>query len=209
MTSNEICQSAFQSPPLSASIRRLEAQLGVALFARNRRGTELTLAGAAALDDARRAVFHGEQFTRAAQAASRGEAGTLRVGFVGSATYALMPRVLPRFRKRYPARAACAGRVNDRAHRRTRRERRHRVGLVRFPLGSACRARVFPVERDVFVAALPAGHQLARKRQLALSDLAQELFVMYGAAEVPGLHAAALMACQQAGFLPRVRKRAV
>lgn len=196
-------------PPLSASIRRLEAQLGVALFARNRRGTELTLAGAAALDDARRAVFHGEQFARAAQAASRGEAGTLRVGFVGSATYALMPRVLPRFRKRYPGVQlalveSTTARIVERVE-----SGDIDVGLVRFPLGSACRARVFPVERDVFVAALPAGHQLARKRQLALSDLAQEPFVMYGAAEVPGLHAAALMACQQAGFLPRVQQDAV
>src|ERR1700712_4075223 len=80
-------------PPLSASIRRLEEQVGVPLFTRNRRGTELTPAGAAALENARRAVFHNEQFALAAQAASRGEAGILRVGFVGSATYALMPRV--------------------------------------------------------------------------------------------------------------------
>ncbi|MGI4777709.1 MAG: LysR family transcriptional regulator [Janthinobacterium lividum] len=199
----------MSQPPLSASIRRLETQLGVPLFARNRRGTELTLAGAAALEDARRAVFHGEQFARAAQAASRGEAGTLRVGFVGSATYALMPRVLPRFRERYPGvQLALAESTTARIVERVENGDID-VGLVRFPIGRACKARVFPVERDVFVAALPADHRLARKRQLALADLAEEPFVMYGAAEVPGLHAAALMACQQAGFLPRVQQDAV
>ena len=199
----------MSQPPLSASIRRLEAQVGVPLFVRNRRGTELTLAGTAALEDARRAVFHGEQFARAAQAASRGEAGTLRVGFVGSATYALMPRVLPRFRERYPGvQLALAESTTARIVERVESGDID-VGLVRFPLGRACRARVFPVERDVFVAALPAGHRLARKRQLALADLAGEPFVMYGAVEVPGLHAAVFMACQQAGFLPRVQQDAV
>jgi DNA-binding transcriptional LysR family regulator len=199
----------MSQPPLSASIRRLEAQLGVPLFVRNRRGTELTPAGAAALEDARRAVFHGEQFARAAQAASRGEAGTLRVGFVGSATYALMPRVLPRFRERYPGvQLALAESTTARIVERVESGDID-VGLVRFPIGRACRARVFPVERDVFVAALPAGHRLARKRRLALADLADEPFVMYGAVEVPGLHSAALMACQQAGFLPRVQQDAV
>lgn len=199
----------MSQPPLSASIRRLETQLGVTLFERNRRGTELTLAGAAALDDARRAVFHADQFARAAQAVSRGEAGTLRVGFVGSATYALMPRVLPRFRERYPG-VQLALSESTTAHIVARVEGGDiDVGLVRFPLGQVCTARVFPVERDVFVAALPAGHKLARKRQLLLADLAGEPFVMYSATAVPGLHAAALLACQQAGFLPRVQQDAV
>ena len=199
----------MSQPPLSASIRRLETQLGVPLFERNRRGTELTLAGAAALDDARRAIFHSEQFARAAQAASRGEAGTLRVGFVGSATYALMPRVLPRFRKRYPG-VQLALAESTTAHIVARVESGDiDLGLVRFPIGRVCKARVFPVERDVFVAALPAGHKLVRKRQLTLADVAEEPFVMYSATEVPGLHAAALLACQQAGFLPRVQQDAV
>jgi len=196
-------------PPLSASIRRLEELVGVPLFVRNRRGTELTPAGAAALENARRAVFHSEQFALAAQAASRGEAGILRVGFVGSATYALMPRVLPRFRARYPgvqlqlaesttARIVAMVESGD-----------FDVGLVRFPIGRACKARIFPAERDVFMAALSVDHPLARRKGLALADLAGEPFVMYGAMEVPGLHAAALLACQQAGFIPDVQQEAV
>ena len=196
-------------PPLSASIRRLEEQVGVPLFTRNRRGTELTPAGAAALESARRAVFHSEQFALAAQAASRGEAGTLRVGFVGSATYALMPRVLPSFRKRYPgvqlqlsesttARIVAMVESGD-----------IDVGLVRVPIGQACRARIFPAERDVFAAALPVGHPLANRQRLTLADLSAQAFVMYGAVAVPGLHAAALLACEQAGFIPNVQQEAV
>lgn len=196
-------------PPLSASIRRLEEQVGVALFTRNRRGTELTPAGSAALESARRAVFHGEQFALAAQAASRGEAGVLRVGFVGSATYALMPRVLPRFRQRYPGVQLQLGESTTARIVEMVESGDVDVGLVRFPIGQACKARILPAERDVFVAALPIGHPLARRRRLTLADLSEEAFVMYGATAVPGMHAAALLACQQAGFIPNVQQEAV
>ena len=196
-------------PPLSASIRRLEEQVGVPLFARNRRGTELTPAGVAALDNARLSVFHSEQFALAAQAASRGDAGILRVGFVGSATYALMPRVLPRFRQQYPnvqlqLGESTTARIIERVE-----SGDIDVGLVRFPIGRACKARIFPVERDVFMAALAVDHPLAQRQRLTLADLSGEAFVMYGAMVVPGLHASALLACQQAGFIPNVQQEAV
>ncbi|MCU4121136.1 LysR family transcriptional regulator [Variovorax sp. N23] len=196
-------------PPLSASIRRLEAQVGVPLFERNRRGTELTAAGSAALDHARRAVFHGEQFALAARAASRGEAGSLRVGFVGSATYSLMPRVMPLFRERFPGvqlqlAESTTARIVEMVE-----AGELDAGLVRFPIGRACQALIHPAERDVFVAALPVKHRLARRRRLALADLAGEPFVMYGPSAVPGLHSAALLACQEAGFIPSVQQEAV
>lgn len=199
----------MSQPPLSASIRKLEERLGARLFERTRRGTELTAAGQAALEDARRAVFHAEQFGRTAAAAARGEAGSLRVGFIGSATYALMPRLVPAFRARYPEVRLILiesttwqlledielGRID--------------AGLLRFPVMRASTASILPAERDVFVAALPARHPLARKRRLPLGALASEPFVLYSAAAVPGLHATALLACQRAGFVPQVQQEAV
>lgn len=196
-------------PPLSASIRRLEEQLGVQLFERTRRGTTLTAAGAAALDDARRALFHAEQFGRTATAAAQGEAGVLRIGFVGSATYALMPQVMPLFRQRFAqVQLSLAESTTSRIVELLDKGDID-VGLLRFPLTQAGDVRVVPVERDVFVAALPQDSPLARRPRLALADLAQEPFVLYSAAEVPGMHAAVLLACQQAGFMPRVQQEAV
>lgn len=196
-------------PPLSQSIRRLEQRLGVALFERDRRGTALTAAGAAALEDARRALFHAEQFGRVAQATASGEAGRLRVGFVGSATYALMPRLLPAFAQRYP------GVELELAESTTRRilqqvERGELdIGLVRYPVAQAGGVALEPLQPDRFVAALRADSAWARKRRLGLAELADEPFVLFSPGEVPGLHAVALLACQRAGFLPRVHQQAV
>jgi len=128
---------------------------------------------------------------------------------VGSATYALMPRVLPRFRARYPGVQLQLGESTTARIVEMVEAGDVDVGLVRFPIGRACHARIFPAERDVFVAAVAADHPLARRRRLTLADLADEPFVMYGAMEVPGLHAAALLACQQAGFIPNVQQEAV
>ena len=61
----------------------------------------------------------------------------------------------------------------------------------------------------VFVAVLAVDHSLARRQRLTLADLSSDAFVMYGALAVPGLHAAALLACEQAGFIPNVQQEAV
>src|SRR3546814_19169046 len=49
-------------PPLSVSIRKLEAEVGVTLFTRGKDGVKLTASGEAALAEARHAPFHAAPF---------------------------------------------------------------------------------------------------------------------------------------------------
>src|SRR5690606_30516611 len=46
-------------------------------------------------------------------------------------------------------------------------------------------------------------------KRLALADLAQEPFILYSAANAANLRAQVLLACQAAGFAPRVTQEAV
>jgi len=89
-------------PPLSISLAKLEAEFGVQLFARDRRKVTLTAAGAAALPHAVQALFHIEQVKAAVRESILGSTGGLRIGFVGSATYSLLPKLLSEFRLEYP-----------------------------------------------------------------------------------------------------------
>jgi DNA-binding transcriptional LysR family regulator len=72
-------------PPLSQQIKDLEAEIGAALFRRVAHGAELTPAGEAFLAMVQEMPALAEQAKNAARRASRGEVGSLRVGFTASA----------------------------------------------------------------------------------------------------------------------------
>lgn len=196
-------------PALSVSIQKLEAELDITLFSRDARGVTLTAAGRAALAEARLILFHGGQLSEVARAASCGTGGVLRIGFVGSATLALLPRLVSRFHADYPGvelvlRESTSVRIMQMLD-----EEALDVGLVRTPLLRRANAELLQLEHDQFVAALPRAHPLAGEGPMPLAGLAQERFVMYAPDEGSGLHSAAMMACQLAGFLPRVRQEAI
>jgi DNA-binding transcriptional LysR family regulator len=87
------------------------------------------------------------------------------------------------------------------------RERRIDVGLLRPPVSEpALRTRV--ISRDPLVAALPAGHRLARRKRLPLSALAGEPFVLYTRSSGPSVQDAIIGHCLNAGFSPRVIQEA-
>src|SRR5690606_12267427 len=81
-------------PALSMSIRRLEEEFGVALFERTTRAVSLTSAGRAALADVRKALKHLDQAKYQAGLAQQGATGHLEIGFVGSASFELLPSVI-------------------------------------------------------------------------------------------------------------------
>jgi DNA-binding transcriptional LysR family regulator len=67
--------------PLSRAIRDLERELGVALFVRTTRHVELTPAGFALLEGARRALAEIDSAIEEARRATRPDRGVLKVGY--------------------------------------------------------------------------------------------------------------------------------
>src|SRR5690606_24245243 len=82
------------------------------------------------------------------------------------------------------------------------------VGLVRVPLLQSSPAKLIVLERETCVAALPRDSVLAQKDALKLSDFADEPFVMSSPTHPAGINAVVRLACQQAGFVPRVVQEA-
>lgn len=195
-------------PPLSVAIRKLEEGIGMPLFTRLPRGVQLTAAGSAALRAARQCLAQAERIPALARAAAHGESGELRIGFVGSATYALMPRLLPAFRARYPQVTLVLRESNNLDLLAMIEADQIDVGLVRHPTASASTLRFEVVEQDVFCAVLPANHRLAKKRRLTLRELAAEPLIDYASTQVPGLHAMAMLAFRLAGLAPQAVQEA-
>jgi len=189
-------------PALSVSIRKLEAELGTKLFERTSFGVVLTPSGKAVLLEAKRLLYYGEQLLRSAQNAAAGTAGRLRIGFVGSSIYGLVPRLVSGFRMRYPAvelvlRDFTSARVLQMLD-----EGFLDIGIVRTPVFNSHPITLCVLQRDRLIAALAQSHPLAARQQLALADLAGEPFIMYAPSEGPGLHFSILSACKAVGFVP-------
>jgi len=196
-------------PPLSVSIQKLEAELETKLFTREPSGVSLTPSGRSVLLEARKLLFHGSQLGEAARNALDGTGGTLQIGFVGSATHGMLQQLLPKFRAEYPGVELILREGTSVSIVQQLEDRVLDVGLIRLPLLQASKATVIELESDVFIAVLPRGHALADKGPLQLTDLAAQPFIMYAANNAAGLHSAAMLACQHAGFLPNVSQQAV
>ncbi|HQQ71277.1 MAG TPA: LysR family transcriptional regulator [Alicycliphilus sp.] len=196
-------------PPLSVSIRKLEAELGSALFERTGTGVLLTPAGQAMLEDARRALWHAQQCRQAVLDAREGTGGRLRLGIIGSATYALLPRLIPSLRARYPQIALELTEATSSEILEGLASRRFDAGLLRYPVLDASGFELLALDRDDFVLAVAESSPLAERDAIALHEAAHEPFIMYPSAKVPGLSALAMMRCQASGFAPRVAQEAM
>ncbi|HYB27665.1 MAG TPA: LysR substrate-binding domain-containing protein [Solirubrobacteraceae bacterium] len=194
----------ISQPPLSQQIRALEDELGFALLVRTRRRVELTPAGAAFLRDARTLLAELEGAVATARRIDAGQTGRLRISFVGSALFSIVPGTVERFRRSRPGveielherptidqlRAVRAG-VSD-------------VGLVRPPIEDDAGLQVQTVLRERTVAALPAGHELAALSRVPLRRLAAEPLVLFPRDQAPGFHDLLIDSLAGAGAAPRV-----
>jgi DNA-binding transcriptional LysR family regulator len=195
-------------PPLSQQIRQLERELGFDLFLRTHRRVRLTDAGRAFRDEASSLIERLGQATVAAQRVARGESGALAVGFVASATYALLPRLYRRFRERHPGVALTLSEMSTAEQVEALRAGRIHLGLARAPVGDETLAAE-PLADEPLVVALPVRHPLAAQRALALRALAHEPFVLFPRQPRPGWIDVVQDACRTAGFQPAVAQEAL
>jgi DNA-binding transcriptional LysR family regulator len=197
----------ISQPPLSHSIKLLEAELGVKLFERSTRQTQLTDEGALFLGYARRILQQADASLATLRSAKSGQSGFLKISFVGTATYSILPQLVFDFRSRYPGiqlvlHESVSTDIFTQLERNT-----IDLGIVRTPLVSPIPASTLltPIEDDVLVLAIHRSHPLAHRKHLSLADLSAEPFISYSA---PSLKAVIMIACQRAGFVPRISQEA-
>ena len=195
-------------PPLSRQIHQLEAELGVQLFTRTRRRIQLTPAGAVFLAEARRALAQADQAVAAARRAAQGEHALLRVGFIGAASYSILPAIVRAFRERCPTVGLTLHEMTTAQQLQALRAGRLDIGFVRPPV-VAPDLVVETVLREPLMVALPLMHPLAPTETVALAALAREPFVLFPRELAPDLYDQIGDLCERAGFRPQVTQEAV
>ena len=178
----------MSQPPLSQQIRLLERELDTALFDRSTRRVTLTDAGTFLYPEAVRLLSAADGVDRVMDQHRHGRAGTLRVGFVDSAAYEVMPRVLSEYRRRWP-------RVGYELHTMSSDEQVQALRAGRIDLGigrAAADARNVEatlVMHEPLLVAVGASHRLAAAPQTSLRNLAGESIIGFDRRVSPSLHA--------------------
>lgn len=89
-------------PTLSGQIKKLESELGVALFERTNRSVEVTSIGETIVEHARQMMEQSNVIVQLAQAHQDPLAGPLRVGAIPTLSPYLMPLILVPLKEQYP-----------------------------------------------------------------------------------------------------------
>jgi len=157
-------------PTLSGQIRKLEAELGVALFERTTKAVALTPLGETLLPHARRAVEEADALVQLAKAHRDPLAGLFRVGAIPTLAPYLVPLILAPLKRRYPGlKLVLSEEITAQLLERLRRHELDAV-LIATPVQDAdLQARV--LFEEPFWLALPRGHPLVHKDPITRRDL--------------------------------------
>ncbi|MBV9877987.1 MAG: LysR family transcriptional regulator [Verrucomicrobia bacterium] len=190
---------------VSSQIQDLENELGVVLLERSRRRVTLTAAGEAFVQASERILRSVEDASRQARRIGHGEYGTLAVGFIGSQSHEWMPRVLKRFRTKYPEVEVTLMEIHPSQQLEALLARTLDVGLVGPISGKpppGLRLECFSEEWP-FVG-MPNDHRFARLQKVALAQLKDEPFIFTSEKNSPSYRTLISRMCERAGFIPRV-----
>jgi DNA-binding transcriptional LysR family regulator len=192
-------------PALSQQLGRLEHEIGTRLVDRSTRRVELTAAGRLLHERAREILATVDRTTSDLDLLATGRAGKVRLGFVGTATYDVLPRVTQRIRTELPdldldLRGELLGPALLDAL------RAGELDLAVLRLGPARPDDLVTVvlREEALVVALPADHPAAALAEVDLADLAGTPLITHPAGHRSTMHPLVLDACRRAGLDPEV-----
>ncbi len=194
-------------PHLSQEIRRLEREIGVELFVRTKRSVALTTAGRAFLERVRTVLDDTAGAVYAAQRASRGETGRIRLGFVTVAAVDVIPNATARFRSAYPDVEVLLKDVQSDEGLEAVRAGQLDLCLLHPPRTVDPALNIETIWLEPLVAVLPLSHPLADKHRISLQRLKSEPWIIVHRENGSRLHDETIAACAAAGFEPRVVQR--
>ena len=165
-------------PTISASVAKLEDQIGVQLLIRHHaQGVSLTPAGGSIVREARQLIRQANDLQAQASAAGEAMAGDLGIGAFLTLAPAYMPALISEFQDRHR-------RVRIALHEGTQGQLVEGLRAGRFELALAYAiglpddVHAEPLASLAPHVLLPARHRLARHKRVALASLKDEPFIM-------------------------------
>ena len=195
-------------PALSQALRRLELHLGVRLFERSQRGTRLSTAGLAILDDIRASVALADSAEQHALAIAGGKTGRIHIGFVTHAVYEVLPTALKLLHREFSGIEVILSEMGNEDQLNALANGQIDIALLHTPIAAEGRVRQKLVRRDQLVAVLPASFKVEADGHASLSDVAGMGLVWFPKSQLPALRADITSAFSRAGLELRIVQEA-
>jgi DNA-binding transcriptional LysR family regulator len=193
---------ALTQPAVSQQVGALERELGATLLTRGRGGTTVTPAGELLLAHADAVAARLELADSQMDALADEQRRSLRLGAFPSALATIVPVAIGAIRQKEPLLEVAIEEAPT-----AELEREVAAGELDAVLGfqdAGLPRREFPglrrmdIAEEPFVAVLPADHRLAKRKRVALEDMAEEAWM------APSRSGIIVRACRAAGFEPRI-----
>jgi DNA-binding transcriptional LysR family regulator len=192
-------------PALSRQMRDLEEELGQNLFDRLNNGVRLTAAGRELLVGARRVLKLSDAMLAKMRGHPAGDCPPLRIAHFGTLSAQYFSPFLRRLGRRYPQMNLQVEEYLPGETLKALRADSLDAGFTGPPEPERLRGLE---SRVVWIAPqellLPAGHRLAKRRRLKISELRDEPWGIWNEKGFPGFGRSFLSACREAGFRPDV-----
>lgn len=193
----------YTQPTVSRQLSALEDELGAKLFDRMARGVRLTEEGHALLAHTGAVLGNLAAARTAIEDLRTLDAGRLRIGAFDSADATLVPRALAAFRAAHPRVALSLTEGSSVPQLDRLRAGELDVAVVGIYPDRTIDTAPFELDHlldDELMVALPAGHRLAGRRAVRLTELADESWVE----GFPTTAGVLEEICRVAGFRPRI-----
>jgi DNA-binding transcriptional LysR family regulator len=195
---------AYTQPAVSRQIALLESETGVALVTRGPGGARLTDAGELLVAHAEAVLARLEDAEVELNELLRMETGRLRMATLTSAAATIMPLAIAEFRERLPGVELSVAMVDPAGVLAPLRNGELDLALCNDPdLFSMPEIEGVHLFDEPLLLALPREHRLARRKRVALSELAGEQWMLGTTTACPDA-GRFIRACHGAGFEPQI-----
>ncbi|WP_445486695.1 acetoin biosynthesis transcriptional regulator AlsR [Niallia sp. 03133] len=190
-------------PPLSQQIKQLEEELGFPLFHRSNRAVELTTAGNVFLSQVRSVLNQLDRAIDHARHTARGELGKIVIGFVGTASYEILPPAISEFRSIYPSVEIELRQLSKPDQVKALVNGDIDIGFLHPPVESKeLISRSIKKSRCIF--AVPKKHPLADKPAISIKDIKNEPIISLSKEAWSTLYTNFIRLCENHGFSPNI-----
>lgn len=192
----------MSQPPLTRLISSLEEELATPLFERTTRRVKLTGAGVFLLKEGRELISRSENLKKELRTFGKQKSGKLSIAFSTTTFLASLPKIIDEFRDRFP-------KIKLELH-----QESHRGVITGLKNGSfdagflegkvaAKKLEWHLVQDETLGVLLPTKHSLAKRKEIELRDLKDEIFILHPRREQQDFFDTINRLCEENGFKPK------